>query len=125
MANISKEIDGVVLVNTTPHEISFLSESGEVINVPPCGALINAKVVETEAGEMGSVKLVKSQFVADPASGEVLALIEAEFPTAIIVGSIIAAQAFPGRVFGMTPAPGFERMPPSEKRMSVKKFTTF
>lgn len=41
------------------------------------------------------------------------------------VGSIIAAQAYPGQVVAMTPAPGFERVPPAEKLMSCEKFTTF
>ena len=42
-----------------------------------------------------------------------------------IVGSIIAAQAYPGDVVGMTPAPGYERVAPNEKRMSLDKFTVF
>lgn len=42
-----------------------------------------------------------------------------------IIGSIIAAKAFPGVVFGMTPAKGFERVAPAEKRMNPSKFTTF
>ena len=43
--------------------------------------------------------------------------------TLIIVGSIIAAQAYPGNVYAMTPAPGYERA--KEKLMSCEKFTTF
>lgn len=42
-----------------------------------------------------------------------------------VVGSIIAAQAYPGRVVAMTPVPGFERVSPAEKRMRCDKFTTF
>lgn len=42
-----------------------------------------------------------------------------------IVGSIIAAQAYPGEVVAMTPAPGYERVAPAEKRMNPHKFTIF
>lgn len=43
----------------------------------------------------------------------------------VIVGSIIAAQAYPGDVAGVCPVPGFERVAPSEKRMRCDKFTIF
>jgi hypothetical protein len=43
----------------------------------------------------------------------------------VVVGSIIAAQAYPGLVVAMTPAPGYERKPPTEKRMRPDKFTVF
>lgn len=48
-----------------------------------------------------------------------------ETRTLVIVGSIIAAQAYPGKVFGLTPVPGYERVAPAEKRMSSDKFVTF
>ena len=51
--------------------------------------------------------------------------IEKAYPGAFIIGSIIAAQAFPGRVLAMVPAPGFERVPPAEKRMRADKFSIF
>ncbi|MCR4441924.1 MAG: hypothetical protein NUV48_07185 [Peptococcaceae bacterium] len=118
-------VDGVEIVNTTPHLINFLDSSGDVLVIPCSGVVINARAVESDAGERGLAKLVKTSFIADPESEKALSLLEAEHPGAIIVGSIIAAQAFPGRVFAMTPAPGFERVPPQEKRMNPRKFTTF
>ena len=45
--------------------------------------------------------------------------------TLVIVGSIIAAQAYPGEVAAMTPVEGFERVAPDQKRMRCDKFTTF
>jgi hypothetical protein len=117
------------IINTTPHPIRFQNRAGEVhyvYEVPPCGILINARPVEEPAGTHPSgAELVRTRFVADPASEEALTKLERENPDAIIVGSIIAAQAFPGRVLAMVPAPGFERVPPAEKRMRDDKFTTF
>lgn len=41
----------------------------------------------------------------------------------VIVGSIIAAQAYPGVVFGGVAAPGYERV--AEKRILPDKFVVF
>jgi len=114
------------IVNVTPHPITMQDRDGNVYTIEPCGVLVNARPVEEFTGTHSSgAELVRTRFEADPASEEALICLEAENPGAIIVGSIIAAQAFPGRVFAMIPAPGFERVPPAEKRMRDDKFTTF
>lgn len=121
--------NGVGVVNTTPHELTFL-DGDRVVTVPKSGILINARVVDEEKlvnlPNGATVTLTKPRFVADPTSEEALRKLESECPSGtLIIGSLIAAQAYPGRVFGMTPAPGFERVPPAEKRMSVERFSTF
>ncbi len=115
------------IINTTPHSIRFVqSATGEVYEIEPCGILISARPVEKSAGEHPSgVELVKTNFEATPEAEAALSKLEKDNPGAIIVGSIIAAQAFPGRVFALVPVPGFERVPPAEKRMRNDKFTTF
>ena len=114
------------IINTTPHVIRFQDADGEVYEIEPCGVLVNARPVEEPAGVHPSgAELVRTRFEADPASAEELDHLEAENPGAVIIGSIIAAQAFPGRVLAMVPAKGFERVPPAEKRMRDDKFTTF
>ena len=117
----------IKIINTTPHPITMQGANGNVYQVEPCGVLISARPVEEPAGvgHLSGAELVRTKFVADPASEIALAKLEKENPGAIIVGSIIAAQAFPERVFGMVPAPGFERVPPAEKRMRDDKFTVF
>jgi len=114
------------IINTTPHIVRFQSAGGDVYEVEPSGVLINARPVEEPAGHhVSGAELVRTRFEADPESEKALAKLERDNPDAIIVGSIIAAQAFPGRVLAMVPAPGFERVPPAEKRMRDDKFTTF
>lgn len=114
------------IINTTPHPIRFQSADGTVYEVPPSGVLINAQTVEVPAGRHPSgVELVRTHFVADAASEEALERLERDNPDAVIVGSIIAAQAFPGRVLALVPVPGFERVPPNQKRMRDDKFTVF
>jgi len=115
--------NGVCIVNTTPHEITF-QDHDQIISIPNCGTIINAKVVETIVSA-GIPTFVKTDFIGDSTGEEAIISIRNQFPDAIIVGSIIAAQAFPGKVFAMTPISGFERVAPAEKRMNPSKFTTF
>lgn len=130
------EIEGLKIVNTTPHPINFLSEkTGREYQVEPCGFVLNAtpeeEVVHPFGDERGEVALVRTVFKPSP---EGLAFIESlmtgsvpgyQILEKIVVGSIIAAQAYPGRVVAMTPAKGFERVPPAEKRMNLFKYTIF
>lgn len=117
------------IINVTPHSIRFKGHgtlADVIYEIPPCGVLINARPEEESAGNHPSgAWLVKTRFVADPESEKELVRLEKENPGAVIVGSIIAAQAFPGRVFAMVPVTGFERVPPAEKIMRDDKFTTF
>ncbi|MGB9886494.1 MAG: hypothetical protein ACPLRW_05790 [Moorellales bacterium] len=118
-------IEGRTYINTTPHEIVLRSPAGEDHVVPSAGVLINARAVEEAAGGRDGVQFVRTRFVADEQSARVLDELERMYPGAFIIGSIIAAQAFPGRVLAMVPVPGFERVPPAEKRMRADKFTIY
>lgn len=122
--NVTK-INNKVYINTTPHSITLRDETGTDHVLPPSGVLINARPVEEPAGERGGIEFVRTRFVADEDSANFLAELEKIYPGAFIIRSIITAQAFPGRVLAMVPAPGFERVPPAEKRMRADKFTIF
>jgi hypothetical protein len=120
-----KKIEGRVYINTTPHNVTLRDSQGNDHVVEPCGVLINACPVEESAGGRDGAEFVRTRFMADEQSAEHLKIMEALYPGAFIMGSIIAAQAFPGRVLAMVPAPGFERVPPDQKRMRADKFTIF
>ncbi|MBT9174333.1 MAG: hypothetical protein DDT21_02747 [Syntrophomonadaceae bacterium] len=114
------------IINVTPHPITLVSPTGDVYTVEPCGVVINAVPAEIFAGTHPSgAELVMTTFAPCPTSAAALVRLEQENPGAVILGSIIAAQAYPGRVLAMVPAAGFERVPPAEKRMRDDKFTTF
>lgn len=115
--------NGVELLNCTPHPVAFL-DGGELVTVEPCGATLMAKTVETPAGNRGLAALVRTTFQTSLQGEEELAEIERD-TEALVLGSIISAQAYAGRVVGMIPAPGFERAASAEKRYSTEKFTTF
>lgn len=119
--------NGVAVVNTTPHPITMQDmASGELVTVP-CGPLLNARPVEKQVSNL----FVRTEFQGTPEGEALLDTLESAWKdsgrpeTLVIVGSIIAAQAYPGRVAGMTPVPGYERVAPAEKRMRSDKFTIF
>ena len=118
--------NGVAVVNTTPHPITFQDGAGTVTVPASQELLLNAGPAEQAVDDL----LVKTSFSG---SSEGMKIIDAIQGTPmpegarrrLIVGSIIAAQAYPGLVVAMTPAPGYERVAPAEKRMSVSKFTVY
>ena len=116
----------VAILNTTPHPITFQSPAGEVFSVPT-SVIINAEVEEEKVDELFVKTVFKPTIGGDGVIKDIEGTYQGTGETAklIIVGSIIAAQAYPGKVCGMTPVPGFERVPPAEKRMNCDKFTIF
>lgn len=120
--------NSVVVVNTTPHPITFQNPEGELVSVPVCDLLINASANSVDVGKL----FCKTEFHGTDEGKEIIRTIEKWFTetytsgeTLVIIGSMIAAQAYPGRVFGMVAVSGYERVAPAEKRMRCDKFTTF
>lgn len=125
MANykFEKFENGVVIVNTTPHPVSIQDVDGTLVSVPS-SCVLNASAVEEQVSDL----FVRTAFVGTKEGLDLIADIESAFDgegTLVILGSIIAAQAYPGKVSGLCPVPGYERVAPSEKRMRCDKFTTF
>ena len=118
-------VGGELIINTTPHEINFGVGRKYCVEVVPPSVLINATVEETVVAERGGVEFVKSTYSGNSEGEEIIEKIYNIEKEVIIIGSIIAAQAYPGKVFGMCPCPGYERVAPAEKRMSCEKFITF
>lgn len=122
--------NGITVVNATPHPLSFQDINGDKVIVPtsvPAGErsgplVINARAMETQV----SPYLVKTVFLATPEGEAIIKAINDEYDgeqNVMIVGSMIAVNAFPGKVVGLCPAPGFERVPPQDKLMRCDKFT--
>lgn len=116
---------GVRVLNCTPHELIFRAEDGSEVKVEKCGATLMATPDEKTAGTVGAAQLVRTVFVTSEEGLAELTEIEAQAPGVLVIGSIISAQAYPGRVVSPVSAKGFERVAPAEKRMDPAKFTTF
>lgn len=125
-----KLFENKVIINTTPHDITFGKEGyDETFIVPTSGIILNAKAVEKEIYD----DIVKTEFVPTPEGIQLIHDIHEWFETTFdiekydlrlrIVGSIIAVNAYKPWVVGLTPLKGFERVPPNEKRMNIDKFT--
>lgn len=120
--------NGLRIFNATPHVVRFWREEWDEPVEVASDEIISAKVEERFIryflGSHDAVSLVCPVFVGTDAGREIARKALAD-GAHIVVGSIIAAQAYPGLVVGMTPAPGYERVPPAEKRMDPNKFTIF
>ena len=120
-----KFTNGFTVVNTTPHPLTFLDGEEVVVVENNPSVLVNARAVE----ERVNSSIVQTKFYPDGPGKEIVRDLigtfreEWENQTLKIVGSVIAANAYP-EVVGMCPAPGFERKPPQEKRMSCEKFNS-
>jgi len=124
-ANVVK-FNGNIYINTTPHSITLKSTlTEEEFIVPASGVLINSKPQESVVGGNGSIKFVQTTFASNHEDYVKLNMLNDMFPCAIIIGSIIAAQAYPKRVYGLIPYPGLERVPVEQKKMQAEKFTIF
>ncbi len=110
------------IFNATPHPITF-QDGEDLIQIAP-DDLIGATPTKEVVGKVGAADLITTVFIPNQEGWDVIARAKAEGAD-VIVGSIIAAQAYPGDVLGMVPEPGFERVPPAEKRMSVNEFNVF
>lgn len=122
--------NGVKVFNSTPHPVTFWRDDwAEVVTVEK-DELISATAQEITAGcyqplaapDWENIWFVRTEFVGNEAGRDVIRRAKAA-GAEVIVGSIIAAQAYPGDVVAMVPAPGYERMPPDQKRMMPDKFT--
>ena len=123
--------NGVVVINTTPHEIAIQDMNGNVLMVST-SVLVNAATVEVPYDSSGL--FVTTEFHPTEGGQDIIDSIRKEYNSLypdddkhklVIIGSIIAAQAYPGQVAGMVPVPGFERVAPNEKRMRCDKFTMY
>lgn len=118
--------NGVKIFNSTPHTITFWSEDWAVpVQVEP-DEQIDAQPTETIVDQTETLTRVLVQFRFTTQGLRVIAHTRSKYgQDTIIVGSMIAAQAYPGAVVAMIPAPGYERRPPAEKRMRPDKFAVY
>lgn len=118
--------NNVAIINTTPHSVTIQDTDGTPITVPS-SVILNAKVEEKRMSDL----FVKTVFAPTEEGKAIIADIKKAFKsqigtgTLVIVGSMIAAQAYPEDVVAMAPVPGYERVKPADKRMRCDKFTTF
>lgn len=108
--------NGEVVVNANAHSITLVMPGGEPFFVPPSGAVIRAQSTEAVVDITAhGTELVRSTYSAAPDAEAVLAAIEAAHPGALVIGSVIAAEVFAGRVVSMLPVLGSPPSPPTKR----------
>jgi len=120
----ARTVGGVTVINATPHEVTFLAGETEIV-VPPSGATLKADASDEVVGRVGDAEIVRVAFRRSAEGDAELASIRAQHPDALIVGSIISAQAFGYPVVALVAAPGHERLPPNQRRYRADRFTVF
>jgi len=114
-------------VNLTPHVIRFWQKSwAEPVEVESDGILSATVVERPTRGVHKELEYVTPTFKGNESGYKLVAAMCDEYgEDTLLIGSIIAAQAYPGHVVTMVAAPGYERVPPAEKRMRPDKFTVY
>lgn len=120
-------INGIKVVNTTPHLITMTDKNLSFIaNVDPCGVLINAKPVATPVvSNIPGVAFQRTGFQADADTLDMLSAFKAVHPDVVVIGSMVAAQAYPGLVVAMVPHPDFVRVHPQDKKMLIDSYIVY
>lgn len=127
MKTIVHEIDGIKLINCTPHDIMFRNKAGQDVKVVASGYTLKATAIENVlATYENGLTFVEATFVASEEGKIELAELEMLYPDVdIFVGSIISAQAFPGSVVALVLTDDTVRAAPEYKRYRADKFTIF
>ena len=116
--------NGVKVVNSSPHP--FVFDDGTT--VPPCGMTLNALFIEREApfrdGTLNEVTFVVTDKVP---TEEGVAFLDAVPFGVLVLGSLIAAEAYGFPVVQPVPTPetAGRGVPPADKRCRADRFTRF
>jgi len=113
------------IVNATGHEITFEDDRGRVIKVPPTKYILSVKSEEVVVRKQNGISLIRRTFYPKQEAIEQLEEIKRLHPGKLVVGSILAAQAFPGEVYSLVPAFGFETAAPIHRRAEANRLVTF
>ena len=109
--------NGVEVYNATPHRLVFYEQTWLNEVVVPGEEILTAYARNVVIGHIGEVELVKLTFQPMEEGLELIERIKRRHPKALIVGSIIAAQAYRGDVVSPVPCYRGSR----EKKTRVKQ----
>lgn len=85
--------NGLLIYNMTPHVLRFDTEEGELI--APSDGKVDAVPETYLVEDMGIYQLTRVRFIAIKSNVEMMQRIKEKNPDAVIVGSMIAAKAYP------------------------------
>ena len=119
-------VNGEVIYNVTSHELNIWDESVSQLHTVLSDGVVNAKPESRVIAEKENYTLVEMSYYPTIEGVELIKRIQRECPRSIIVGSVIAAQAYPGQVFAPSPVKYSRKF--SDKRYGAihsNRFTSF
>lgn len=114
--------NGLVICNVTPHPLTMAF--GQDVYEVPVDKIINAKAVNVTVHNSGLYRLVSVNFVQTDEGNETIAYLKKKYPGAILLGSVIAAKAYPGRIYSPVRLDS-ARYDKGNYIISSQRFTTF
>lgn len=125
---VSTDID-IINVSSYPIVFSRDNKGGDTFVAPPprSQVFVTGHQIEVDASidigtERSGPRKIYSGYVATEEGLATLSELEKNYPGAIIVGTLRAAEAYPGRILVPVPIPGHEKQPPSERIMRTDMF---
>lgn len=120
--------NGIEIVNATPHVLVFWSPDWKEEVRVESDTIINARPLtrfHSRARDNENVVFSSVQYVEKEQGREILDDLRKEHPNAIIVGSILAAQAYPEEVCAPVPYVQKTRDRKGEQKLNPYLFTIF
>ncbi len=114
-----------MLINATPHDLVMTNEDGTEFTLPPSGYTLKAETSSVLLREQNGIQFFATSFSQDANTVRDLITIRNQYPDAIIIGSIVAAQAYPENVVALITTPETCRAEPSKKRYYAYRFTIY
>ena len=93
------EYMGITFVNVTSHDFHMVSKTGDTIVIPRSGFTVNTReIIQVLKTLDGGVVISELSWTEDPIGRIKLDILKQRYPNAIIIGSKIAAQGYPGEI---------------------------
>lgn len=97
--------NGVTIMNVTPHDLIFQDDSWDDVVVAPSEFVISADTYDSVVKFHGEARLVYLEFRPRRENVEWIEDMKRRYPSILLVGSVVAAQAYPGDI--VAPVPRF------------------
>lgn len=116
---------GVTVYNVTPHELNFWCGDEVGVVVSPPDEVVNALPISKTAYKDDNYTLVNMSFTWTKEGMSVIEKILSECPNAVIVGSVVAAQAYPEYVVATVKMNSSRLIKQDIHLVRSDRFTTF
>lgn len=117
----------ITIFNATPHPLNFWDPVTKEVTVAKSDIIINTRPVETVVQKRQGAEFVTVAYQPEDDGLDIIRFIRKDYPDTVIVGSVLAAMAYPGEVVASIPLRGGDRLrsKTASRRVCSDRFTTF